>query len=138
MKYVTKYANAKDIELLSQYDKHISREELEIILKLRRVLMIYNNDTNFVGWLRYNLFWDNTPFMNMLYILDGERGKGIGRELVTYWENEMKRMGYRRVLTSTQSDENAQFFYRKLGYCDRGALLLPDEPLEIIFYKDLR
>lgn len=138
MKYVIRYANAEDLELLSKHDRHISRGELEISLKLNRVFIIYNNDENFVGWLRYNLFWDNTPFMNMLYILDGERGKGAGRELVTKWENEMRRMGYSCVLTSTQSDEDAQFFYRKLGYCDRGALLLPGEPLEIIFYKNLR
>ena len=34
--------------------------------------------------------------------------------------------------------EEAQFFYRKIGYVDNGALLLlPNEPLEIILYKKL-
>lgn len=41
-------------------------------------------------------------------------------------------------MTSTQSDETAQHFYRKLGYVDAGALLLQDEPLEIILTKALR
>ena len=94
-------------------------------------------DDKFVGWLRYNLFWDNTPFMNMLYLLDNKRGKGNGSRLVIFWENEMKQKNYEFVLTSTQSNEEAQFFYRKIGYVDSGALLLPNEPLEIILYKKL-
>ena len=74
--------------------------------------------------------------MNMLYLLDNERGKGNDSRLVIFWENEMKK-NYEFVLTSTQSNEEAQFFYRKIGYVDSGALLLPNEPLEIILYKKL-
>ena len=75
--------------------------------------------------------------MNMLYLLDNKRGKGNGSRLVIFWENEMKQKNYEFVLTSTQSNEEAQFFYRKIGYVDSGALLLPNEPLEIILYKKL-
>lgn len=130
-----RYANENDIEIISKYDKHISKEELANIIKLKRVIVMYEDD-KFVGWLRYNLFWDNTPFMNMLYLLDNERGKGNDSRLVIFWENEMKK-NYEFVLTSTQSNEEAQFFYRKIGYVDSGALLLPNEPLEIILYKKL-
>lgn len=132
-----RYANVNDIELLSKYDKHISREELENIIKLQRIIVMYNEE-KFVGWLRYNLFWDNIPFMNMLYFLDDERGKGHGKALVSFWEKEMLKQGYDIVLTSTQANEEAQFFYRKLDYIDSGALLLPKEPLEIIFYKKIK
>lgn len=131
-----RYANENDIEIISKYDKHISKEELANIIKLKRVIVMYEDD-KFVGWLRYNLFWDNTPFMNMLYLLDNKRGKGNGSRLVIFWENEMKQKNYEFVLTSTQSNEEAQFFYRKIGYVDSGALLLPNEPLEIILYKKL-
>lgn len=131
-----RYANENDIEIISKYDKHISKEELANIIKLKRVIVMYEDD-KFVGWLRYNLFWDNTPFMNMLYLLDNERGKRNGSRLVIFWENEMKQKNYEFVLTSTQSNEEAQFFYRKIGYVDSGALLLPNEPLEIILYKKL-
>ena len=131
-----RYANENDIEIISKYDKHISKEELANIIKLKRVIVMYEDD-KFVGWLRYNLFWDNTPFMNILYLLDNERGKGNGSRLVIFWENEMKQKNYEFVLTSTQSNEEAQFFYRKIGYVDSGALLLPNEPLEIFLYKKL-
>ena len=131
-----RYAEETDIPILSEHDKHIFKEELENSVRLKRILALFVDEI-LVGWLRYNLFWDNTPFMNMLYILEGARGRGYGKELVTFWENEMRRKGYDRVLTSTLSNEQAQFFYRKLGYTDIGSLLLPDEPLEIIFLKNL-
>ena len=131
-----RYANENDIEIISKYDKHISKEELKNIIELHRVIVMFE-DNNFIGWLRYSLFWDNTPFMNMLYLLDNERGKGKGSQLVSFWENEMRNKKYDFVLTSTQSNEEAQFFYRKLGYIDSGSLLLPNEPLEIILYKKI-
>lgn len=131
-----RYAELEDIELLKEYDKHISEEELKNSIKLKRIIVMFEDD-KFIGWLRYNLFWDNTPFMNMLYFLDNERNKGYGSKMITFWENEMKEKGYDCVMTSTQSNEQAQFFYRKHNYIDKGALLLPGEPLEIIFYKKI-
>lgn len=131
-----RYAVENDFEVLLKYDEHISREELLKAIRMNRVIVMYNNG-KFIGWLRYNLFWDNIPFMNMLFFLEEERGKGYGTELVSFWENEMKKLNFEMVLTSTQSNEKAQFFYRKREYKDCGSLILPNEPLEIIFYKKI-
>ena len=131
-----RYAGPSDIEMISEYDEHLSKEELKNAIAVKRIILLFI-DGRFEGWLRFNLFWDNIPFMNLLFILEEQRGRGYGRELVGFWEREMKAQGYRFVMTSTQSDEDAQFFYRRLGYTDRGALVLPDEPLEIIFYKNV-
>ncbi|MBE0343605.1 GNAT family N-acetyltransferase, partial [Paenibacillus sp. 28ISP30-2] len=82
-------------------------------------------------------FWDNTPFMNMIWIDERHRGTGIGKKVVHYWEELMKQKGFEMVMTSTLSNEEAQHFYRKLGYRDAGCLMLENEPLEIILTKDL-
>ena len=76
--------------------------------------------------------------MNMLFILDQHRGKGYGKQLLNYWEAEMRKNDYHMVMTSTLSSEQAQFFYRKNGYIDCGSLLLPGEPLEILLRKNLQ
>ena len=57
--------------------------------------------------------------------------------MVTFWESQMREPGYDRAMTSTPSDKDAQNFYRKLGYEERGCLLLPSEPLEILLLKPL-
>lgn len=132
-----RYADEKDFEAVRKHDKHIIEEELTNAVRAKRVLVMYHNN-HFVGWLRYNLFWDEIPFMNMLYVLEEYRGQGYGGRLLDFWEKEMADCGYEMVLTSTLSSEQAQFFYRKNGYIDCGLLLLPGEALEIILRKELK
>ena len=125
-----------DLDWVAAHDHHVARDVLEMRIRQGRVL-IAEVDGEPVGWLRWNLFWDNTPFMNLLYLLDGYRGQGLGKALMNRWEADMAAMGYKRVVTSTQSDEDAQHFYRRFGYRDAGALLLPGEPAELLFRKEL-
>lgn len=117
-------------------DKHIT--EAEFTKKVRDgqgyVLL---SDACPVGILRYNLFWDNTPFCTLLYVSDGCRRRGYGAALMREWENEMRALGYDWVLLSTQSDEASQHFYRALGYSDCGVLLAPDQPSELFLSKRL-
>jgi ribosomal protein S18 acetylase RimI-like enzyme len=54
-----------------------------------------------------------------------------------HWENEMRKKGYKNVLTSTQSNEEAQHFYRKMGYTEIGGFKYLSEPLEIMFFKEI-
>ena len=133
---VIRAAVESDRDIILRYDRHISKDELEYSIKRDRVILVEDNNT-FVGWLRYNLFWDNTPFMNMLCIVNEFQGKGFGKALTLFWESKMKALGYKLLMTSTLSNEEAQHFYRKLDYNDAGALILPNEPLEIIFTKNL-
>lgn len=126
----------EDAETIKKYDFHISNQELKNNIWLKRVYIAEKNG-RFVGWLRYNLFWDNIPFMNMLYVLDDYRGNGIGKKLVEYWENNMKLLNYKMVMTSSASNEYAQHFYNKLGYNTIGGFLLEDSPFEVIFSKKI-
>ena len=130
------YANELDLDVISKYDKHISKEELLKSIVDSRVTVVREED-KIVAWSRYNLFWDNTPFLNMIFVLEKSRNLGIGKELIQFWEKDMKNKGFKMVMTSTLSNENAQHFYRKLGYKDSGNLVLENEPLEIIFTKKI-
>ena len=129
-------ATEKDLSFLEKNDRHIRQSEIKALVGQNRILLA-EIDGETVGWLRWSLFWDNTPFMNMLYFLDDFRRKGYGRQIVEYWEKEIRQQGYDTVMTSSLSDEQAQHFYRKLGYVDSGSLLLPGEALEIIFIKKI-
>ena len=75
--------------------------------------------------------------MNMVYILDEYQKMGIGKMLVKYWEKEMKKIGYNNVLASTQSNEEAQHFYRRLRYKEIGEFKYFNDPYEIMFQKIL-
>jgi ABC-type multidrug transport system ATPase subunit len=53
-----------------------------------------------------------------------------GKRAMLSWEKEMREFGYKMVMTSTQVDEQAQHFYRKLGYVEKGCLVLDGTPHE--------
>lgn len=128
-----RYASAEDIGALSALDGHITAAELSAVVERRRVI-VAEEDGRLLGWLRYGLFWDNLPFMNMLFVIERERGKGLGTALCGFWESELAR-SYSLALTSTQSDERGQHFFRKRGYKDCGSLILPGEVTELIMCK---
>jgi GNAT superfamily N-acetyltransferase len=133
---IIKVASDQDLAYLSQRDYHISPVMLKRKLEAGEILVAYEQQTP-VGYLRFNYFWDNTPFMNLLFLEENVRRKGLGKQLVQHWEKMMQKNGYTRVMTSSLASEEGQFFYRKLGYKDAGALLLENEALEIIFIKVL-
>ena len=129
-----RYAGKDDLIWLSENDEHISMDIIKNKIKNKEIYIVENNKKN-IGWLRYNLFWDNVPFMTMIYLLEECRKLGIGTKLIKYWENEMKQNGYKSVLTSTQSNEEEQHFYRKMGFKEIGGFKYFNDPYEIIFQK---
>ena len=94
------------------------------------------------GLLRWNRFWDEVPFCTLLYIEQKRRGQGLGRALVERWEADMRALGHGMAMTSTQSDEDAQVFWRALGYRDAGSFEVDvpgyAQPPELIMLKGLK
>lgn len=130
-------ATNDDYSYICEHDRHLVKELIQRKIDHQEIYMIRSEADAAIGWMRYGYFWDNIPFMNMLWLDEPYRGKGYGKQVVDFWEDMMKKRGYKLVMTSTMSNEQAQHFYRKLGYKDSGALLLEHEPLEIMLTKAL-
>lgn len=130
------YAKEEHLIWLQKHEQHIRIEQLRHKIQIQQILLILLEKEP-VGWLRFGFFWDEIPFMNLLFILPEYRKRKWGTHLVQFWESEMWKQAYKMVMTSTQADETAQHFYRKLGYVDTGSLCLATQPLEIIFRKPL-
>ena len=129
-------AQAEDLSQILTHDRWIAKDIL--VGKIERgevAVCIY--DGTFAGWLRWGLFWDNTPFLSMLHLLPDYRSRGFGAKMMAFWEAKMQNRGYSVVMTSTSSAETSQHFYQKLGYTAVGSFTPPGEPLELIFTKTL-
>ena len=135
-----RYSELQDKEAWYSLDKHLPASEYEEKVRTKQGYVYVENEM-IIGILRYNLFWDNTPFCTMLYIDSRYRGQGYGTRLMEHWENEMRSKGYGMVMTSTQSDEDGKYFYRKLGYKDAGSFIIDipryEQPEELILIKAL-
>lgn len=138
-----KYVTEIDRTFWFTLDEHLPEEEFEKKVRDQMGYVLVRSENEFpVGLLRYNLFWDNTPFCTMLTINELYQGKGYGKKLMTFWEKEMKKLGFEMIMTSTQVDEEAQHFYRKMGFHDAGGLLLDipgyEQPMELFLIKEIR
>ena len=119
-------------------DRHLPEAGFDEKVRNKQGYVLLDGD-KIAGVLRYNLFWDNTPFCTLLYIDEKNRGRGLGKNLMEHWESDMKSQGYGMLMTSTQVDEEAQHFYRKLGYKDCGGFVVDvpgyEQPMEMIMIK---
>lgn len=133
-----RYALQEDKDFWYSLDKHLPAQEFDNKVSTKRGYVLLEENTP-IGLLRYNLFWDNTPFCTMLFVDWKHHKKGYGKMLMEHWEKDMKAQGYGMLLTSTQVDEEAQHFYRKLGYKDCGGFVIDvpgyEQPMEMFMIK---
>lgn len=134
------YVKEEDKAFWFRLDAHMPEGEFAKKVRDRQGYVLFDDGAP-KGILRYNLFWDNTPFCNMLFVDGAARKRGYGRMLMEFWEEDMCRQHYGMIMTSTQVDETAQHFYRKLGYRDCGGLMIDipgfEQPMELFMSKAL-
>ena len=131
-------ATAMDLCGIMKYDSHIPRKQLEECVS-RGLVYVLCDGAEVVGVLRYNLFWQTIPFLDLLYMDEFYWGKGFGTQMMGDWEASMLSRGYPYVMLSTQEDETAKYFYEKAGYCRIGSFLPPNQEAEEIMYlKELK
>ena len=122
------------------WDHHLPRERFRELTETGRALWICGGEEK-AGLLRWGYFWDEIPFLNLIWLHESCRGEGAGRAAMALWEDSLRKAGCRAAMTSTQADEGAQHFYRKLGYRDTGSLILTlpgfEQPTELILIKPL-
>ena len=85
------YGSIEDMDFILEKDHHVNKELVEFKLNLGEYILAKDGNGNSIGWLRYNYFWDNTPFLNLIYVDERFRGRNLGKNLLDFWEAEMKK-----------------------------------------------
>ncbi|KQC12290.1 MAG: hypothetical protein APR63_02810 [Desulfuromonas sp. SDB] len=137
-----RYAGISDWDYLIKKDKLITEPMIKKKLSDQQY-MVCLEDRSYRGFLRFGYGWDLIPFLNLIIVEKEVRGTGIGRKMINFWEEEMRKAGHKLVMTSTDVDEQAQHFYRKLGYADSGGIIFPksiypDSAMELVMIKVLK
>ena len=138
-------ADSRDKQKIARLDCHIPSSCLGECIRTGNVYVLKDDSLKnggqnrrvkepIVGVLRYSLFWQTIPFLELLYIDESYRRRGYGTRMMANWEETMRIMGYRYVMTSTQADEDAWQFYEKLGYRKAGGFFPPEQEAEEWMY----
>lgn len=61
------FAADSDYGYIREHDHHISDSLILSKIKGNEIYILRNQDESNIGWMRYGYFWDNTPFMNMIW-----------------------------------------------------------------------
>jgi len=137
---IVKYMEKQDKDFVMSIDRHMNDTQYDLRIFAKTGYVISENGIP-IGLMHYSVIWDTLPFLNLIFIDEKYRNKGFGSQALSFWEADMKRQGYKMTLISTQADEEAQHFYRKLGYIDCGGLVFHntplDQPMELFFRKVL-
>lgn len=126
----------EDLEILVDLDSDIDADILQQKIIAEQCLVLVEEDT-IIGYLRYSLFLDRIPFLNLLHVKPAYRGLGHSAELLNYWETEMMAMGHFLLMCTADSTQHLQHFYRDSDYVDAGNFLIPGEEFQVILMKTL-
>lgn len=137
---IVKFMEKQDKDFVMSIDKHVNDIGYCHRVFTKTGYVMWENDVP-IGMLHYSILWDNLPFLNFIFVVKEYRNRRFASQALAFWENDMRKQGYKMVLISTQADEKAQHLYRKLGYIDCGGLVFHhtpfDQPMELFFRKVL-
>ena len=124
-----KHMQMSDKDFVMSIDSHVNDLQYKNRVDTKTGYIIWTDNIR-AGLMHYSVLWDSLPFLNLIFVKETHRNKGIESKAMKLWEEDMKEQGYKMVLVSTQVDEDAQHLYRKLGYIECGALLMNGTPFE--------
>ena len=115
---ITTNPTQKDAETISKgiiEFNNLKIPELEPIEDEVKFFVFVKNETkNITGGLRATCFW-NTLHIELLWLSEDCRGKGIGKKLIKMAEDFAKENNCEKVFVETTSWQ-AKPFYEKVGY----------------------
>ena len=135
--YKIRVAVETDIDQIIKLEHLINLDLLKEKIKNKEILLCLENN-KIIGLLRFGWLWDMFPFINHLWVVEELRKNGIGKKLVDYLEQITKEKNSNAIFTSTQSDEDGQHFWRKIGFEDSGGFTFKKEPFELIMIKYIK
>ena len=77
--------------------------------------LLYDGD-EVIGYAHVQMWPDHRAALRIIVIDEQRRGQGMGKCLMDYCEEELKRRGV--ALFQTEASPNAYLFYKKLGYIE--------------------
>ena len=109
----------KEAQLNYMMELMYSEDSLQLQVNSNKHHFILAKENNVtIGFASYELNYSETKKtkIHKLYILSTQQGKGIGRKLIDYIENEAKNNYQDALVLNVNKYNGAQDFYKKIGF----------------------
>jgi amino-acid N-acetyltransferase len=112
------------INLSAGKGEMLPRSLMDIYNSLRDIFVYYDEDESVVkGICAMNIIWENLAEVRSLYVDEGYRKRGIGKELVGACISEAVTLEIFRIFALTYKKE----FFAKLGFQEVNRVTLPEK-----------
>jgi predicted GNAT superfamily acetyltransferase len=117
----TRLAGPDDLEVVGQSGK-LPMDVVLRKLRAREIILLSVNDQP-TGYLWFSFLWSSLPFVDLIYINDSCRKRGLSRILLGCLEDHLKARGFDVLYSSSQLDEPApQAWHRHMGFEECGVI----------------
>ncbi len=107
----------------------------------QREIIVAEKAGQLVGYLRLEYLWSVVPYIALIWVVEDQRQRGIGRAMLRYLENVLRQQGHTALYSSSQANEpEPQAWHRHVGFEECGFIAGINEGGvgEIFFRKELK
>ena len=99
------------------------REMLDLHISMDQVILAFL-EGQAIGCLRFELLWSKLPYISLVFVHpDEHQGQGVGRRMLGFLEDSLRRRDYHSLMSSAQTDNpESQAWHRKMGFHEIGIL----------------
>ncbi|WP_276357675.1 GNAT family N-acetyltransferase [Cohnella caldifontis] len=139
MSITVRFGNIKDSNDVVNGDQHVPNHILTWKLQNQEIVLA-TDDEDVVGYLRLEFLWSKYPYIGLIKVHPDYRGQGLGKRLLQFVEEHLKKKGVKAIYSSSQVNENnPQEWHRKSGFKECGIINGINEGNigELFFVKEL-
>jgi N-acetylglutamate synthase-like GNAT family acetyltransferase len=117
-----RFARRADWPYLEREHSGLRRDRLARKVEAKEILVAERDDA-LVGFLDLDFLGAEAPYMSLIRVDGSMRRQGIGRALLKFAEEDLRRKGFHVLYSSSQGDEpEPQEWHRTVGFEPCGAL----------------
>ncbi len=131
-----RFAEMHDLDSCVELDLHKNTDIIKNKITMNEVIVAeVNNEV--IGCLKIEYIWTHLPFISYIVIRKDFRSSGIGKSMLSFLENYLKKNGQSTLLSSTMTDAvNPQKWHLKMGFIECGILCgINEDGVGEIFFK---
>lgn len=131
-----RFAEIHDLDSCVELDLHKNTDIIKNKITMNEVIVAeVNNEV--IGCLKIEYIWTHLPFISYIVIRKDFRSSGIGKSMLSFLENYLKKNGQSTLLSSTMTDAvNPQKWHLKMGFIECGILCgINEDGVGEIFFK---
>ncbi len=139
MNALARFAVSADADWCQSRDRLVASDVLRRKIAQQEVVVAEIGEGR-VGYLRMGFLWSTPPLIELIWVQQEHRRKGLGRALLEFVERSLREQGHKTLLSSSQADEPAaQAWHRAVGFRECGFIADVNEngANEVLFSKHI-